>query len=151
MHDIVVEQFEDHLGGNASRAFYEHLDACADCRAQIALLSDVSSLVQEFRPDAQSTPLEPSLGFYSRVTVRIVEEQRKEAWGLFSPGLLFFRRIAFASLLVLATLGGFLVSHEKSADGADAAAIMAQHDVTADHAVSSDRDRLLVTLASYHE
>jgi hypothetical protein len=101
---------------------------------------------------------EPRLGFYNRVASTIVDNQRREAWGLFSPGAAFFRRIAFASLLVLASLGSFLITRESAAGGVDAAAIMAQHDSRnaqyepAGPAPSDDdRDRLLVTLASYHE
>jgi len=67
------------------------------------------------------------------------------------PRCRFFRRVAFASLLLLAGLGSFLVTRESSFSGADAASIMAQHDPVADHSESSDRDRMLVTLATYHE
>ena len=58
-------------------------------------------------------------------------------------------------LLLLAGLGRFLVSRESSfidpvnGGGRDAAAIMAQHDPTVAHSESSDRDRMLVTLATY--
>ena len=153
MHDIVVDELERHLSGNASRAFYDHLDACDACRHEVSRMDAVSTLLRELRtadPENafESTP-QPSLGFYSRVTWHIVEQQRKEAWGLFSPGAVFFRRVAFASLLLLAGLGSFLVSREASFSGTDAASIMAQHDPAATHSESSDRDRMLVTLATY--
>ena len=159
MHDIVVDELEMHLSGggvykNASRAFYAHLDVCADCRAAVAGMDDLSVLLRELRVDPEnatdSLP-QPSLGFYNRVRYRIVEDQQREAWGLFSPGAAFFRRVAFASLLLLAGLGSFLVTRESSFGGADAASIMAQHDPVADHSESSDRDRMLVTLATYRE
>jgi len=173
MHDIVVDELETHLSGGgeyqrASRAFYAHLDACADCRVQVAKMEDVSMLLRELRFDPEfatendnlysyASPegvAQPSLGFYSRVRSQIVEDQQKEGWGLFSPGAAFFRRIAFASLLLLAGLGSFLVTRESSLNssgGTDAAAIMAQHDPTAAHSEKSDRDRMLVTLATYRE
>lgn len=164
MHDIVVDELETHLSGGgvykkASRAFYAHLDACADCRAEVAGMDDLSSLLRELRwspenapeQDSAATLPQPSLGFYNRVRYRIVEKQQKEAWGLFSPGAAFFRRIAFASLLLLAGLGSFLVSRESSFSGTDAASIMAQHDPVAAHSEASDRDRMLVTLATYRE
>jgi hypothetical protein len=150
MHDILVDELERHLSGGASQAFCDHLDACAECRDRVADLAGVSRLIGELKPDTEAAP-EPSLGFYSRVAGRIVEDQRKEAWGLFSPGAAFFRRVAFASLLLLAGLGSFLVTRESSAGGADAATIMAQHDVNGVHSESSDRDRILVTLATYRE
>jgi hypothetical protein len=175
MHDIVVDELERHLSGggvykNASRAFYAHLDVCAGCRAEVAEMDDLSRLLRELRWDAESaaenaadrtagsgaeyaaqTLPQPSLGFYSRVRYRILEKQQKEAWGLFSPEAAFFRRIAFASLLLLAGFGSFLVTRESSFSGMDAAAIMAQHDPAADHSEASDRDRMLVTLATWHE
>jgi len=163
MHDIVVDELETHLSGGgvykkASRAFYAHLDACADCRAEVAGMDDLSSLLRELRFDPEHAPdnaaaalPQPSLGFYNRVRYRIVEKQQKEAWGLFSPGAAFFRRVAFASLLLLAGLGSFLVTRESSFSGTDAASIMAQHDPVAAHSESSDRDRMLVTLATYRE
>ena len=98
---------------------------------------------------SESMVPQPSLGFYNRVRGRIIEKQQKEAWGLFSPGAAFFRRIAFASLLLLAGLGSFLVTRESSFSGTDAATIIAGHDPIADHSESSDRDRMLVTLATY--
>jgi hypothetical protein len=166
MHDIVADELEIHLAGspcrNASRAFYAHLDVCADCRAEVAAMDHLSSLLRELRLYPENAPEnaeesiddmlpQPSLGFYNRVRYRIMEKQQKEAWGLFSPGAAFFRRIAFASLLILAGLGSFLVTRESSFSGTDAASIMAQHDPVAAHSESSDRDRMLVTLATWRE
>ena len=153
MHDIVVDELERHLSGTAPRAFYDHLDLCEPCRAEIARMDELSALLRELRPtgDPLASPPQPSPYFYNRVTWSIVENQRREAWGLFSPGTAFFRRVAFASLLLLAALGSFLVSREASFSGTDAAAIMAQHDPAVSHPESADRDRMLVTLATYHE
>ena len=155
MHDIVVDELERHLSGTASRAFYDHLDVCSACRAEVSRMEEVSMLLREMRSTEAENGFEfapkPSPAFYNRVSWRIVEQQRKEAWGLFSPGAVFFRRVAFASLLLLAGLGSFLISREASFSGTDAAAIMAQHDPSEAHTESSDRDRMLVTLATYHE
>ena len=49
--------------------------------------------------------------------------------------------------MVLAGLGSFLVTRDTPESGNDAATIIAQHDPTAAHSESADRDRLLVTLA----
>ena len=159
MHEIVVDELERHLSGggvykNASRAFYAHLDSCDACRAEVAQIDELSVLLRELKFDTANdleTVPQPSLGFYSRVRNQIVEKQQKEAWGLFSPGAAFFRRIAFASLLLLAGLGSFLVTRESSFGGTDAASIMAQHDPVAAHSETSDRDRMLVTLATYRQ
>jgi hypothetical protein len=167
MHDIVVEELERHLSGvsrtggvyrNASRDFYTHLEQCEPCRSEVAEMEELSSLFQEFRLDSDVSDSsetafvpQPSLGFYTRVRNQIVAKQEKEAWGIFSPGAAFFRRIAFASLLLLAGLGSFLVTRESSFSGTDAATIMAQHDPVAAHTEISDRDRMLVTLSTYRQ
>jgi hypothetical protein len=148
MHDSVLNELERHFSGDAAQSFYDHLDICPECRAEVSAMDEVAFVLRDLRPKADTAP-EPALGFYNRVVGDIVDRQQKEAWGLFSPGAAFFRRIAFASLLVLASLGSFLVTRESSAGGTDAAAIMAQHDATVVHSEGADRDRILVTLASY--
>jgi len=150
MHGIVMDEFERHLSGDAPRAFYDHLDECADCAASVAAMEEVSGCLRDLRPVDETVP-EPALGFYNRVAGRIVEQQRTSAWGLFSPGAAFFRRIAFASLLLLAGLGSFLATRDSAGSGTDAIAIIAQHDPSAVHPESADRDRLLVTLATYRQ
>ena len=158
LHDVVVDEIERHLSGTASRAFHDHLDKCPGCRAEVAAMVEFSQLMQEFRVAPEAAP-QPRLGFYNRVANRIVEDQQREAWGLFSPGAAFFRRIAFASLLLLAGLGSFLVTRESSyispAPGAVErpadASILMQHDLSDDHAPSADRDRIFVTLATFRE
>ena len=155
MHAVVIEELEQHLSGAASGAFHAHLDACAECRAEVLEMEELSAVFREIREyRAENEVPEPRLGFYHRVTAQIVESERKQAWGLFSPGVAFFRRIAFASLVLLAGLGSYLITNESSFSpgvGADAAAIMAQHDPSTIHPESTDRDRMLATLASYHE
>jgi len=154
-HDIIAEEFEQHLEGTASRAFYQHLEACPPCRDEVAQMTaqmeEVCGLLREFRLEPEAVAAEPSLGFYHRVAGRIVEKQRREAWGLFSPGVVFFRRIAFASLLLLAGLGSYLITAESGFDSEDAVSIIAQHDPSLQHSDAADRDRLLVTMATYHE
>ena len=148
-HEILVDQFERYLAGEASLEFHDHLAVCSACRNEVAAMESMAGVLRAEL--ATGAEIQPSLGFYNRLAGHIVEEQRLEFWGLFSPGVGFFRRVAFASLLLLASLGTFLATKEASAGGADAASIMAQHDAMSVHAESSDRDRLLVTLASYHE
>jgi anti-sigma factor RsiW len=153
-HDILVDQFEQYLAGHATQEFHDHLAICPDCRREVAAMETVVDLFHEnFRAGLQETSVEtaiqPPPGFYNRLAGHIVERQRSEFWGLFSPGVIFFRRVALASLLLLAGLGGFLVTREVSEEGADAVSIMAQHDVSSVHSESADRDHLLVTLANY--
>lgn len=155
MHDVVVNELEDYLAGSGnagacSTAFQSHLAACGECRAELESITGLAGLFAELRSDPETAP-SPSPFFYTRVAATIVEHQRTDHWGLFAPGAAFFRRIAFASLLVMAALGSYLVTREDSFAGTDPTTIMAQHDVTADHAVASDRDMMLATLATYGE
>lgn len=148
MHDVVINELEEHLAGKGSPAFHAHLAGCQKCRAEVESIARVSALFAELRSDTE-TAAEPSPFFYTRVASGIVEHQNTEHWGLLAPGAAFFRRIAFASLLLLAGLGSYLVMRDGDVAGTDAVTIMAQHDATADHAASSDRDLMLVTLGSY--
>ncbi len=153
MHDAAINELERHLSGNASSAFYAHLAVCEECRVEVGEMENLSAMFREFRADIQNAP-EPRLGFYNRVAGQIIEHQRTDFRGLFAPGAVFFRRVAFGSLLLLAGLGSYLVSHESSfapVAGTDPATIMASHDPSLDHPGGSDRDRLLVTLATYSE
>jgi len=155
MHDVVVNELEEYLTGNASAAFHGHLASCQGCRAEVESIARVSELFTELRPEsataASGAGIEPSPFFYTRVAANIIDHQKTDHWGLLAPGAAFFRRVAFASLLVLASLGSYLVMREGDISGVDAATMMAQHDVTADHAAGSDRDLMLATLASYGE
>jgi hypothetical protein len=148
MHDVVVNELEEHLAGSASAAFHAHVASCRECRAEVESIAHVSALLSELRSERDSA-VEPSPFFYTRVAASIVDHQNTGHWGILAPGAAFFRRVAFASLLVLAGLGSYLVMQEGDINGTDAATIMAQHDATTDHDASSDRDMMLVTLASY--
>lgn len=149
MHDVVVNELEEHLAGKASPAFHGHLASCQNCRAEVESIAIVSGLLAELRAEPDAAAAEPSPFFYTRVASSIIDHQNTDHWGLLAPGAAFFRRVAFAALLVLASLGSYLVMHENDISGTDAATIMAQHDVTTDHPASSDRDLMLVTLSSY--
>jgi len=168
MHDVVIDELERHFSGNATRAFYAHLDGCSECRSEVSAMDETALLIRELRTTADAPQI--PLGFYNKVSFRIVEHERRHAWGLFSPGVAFFRRVAFASLLVLAGLGSYLIMQENSigvtagttpgvtqgvtpgvTPGMDAATIMAQHDPSVSHEDGGDRDHMLVTLSNYHE
>ncbi len=153
MHDVIVNELEQYLAisaGSVSAAFHDHLASCAACRAEVESMAGMAELLAEFRAEPEWAP-EPSPFFYTRVAAGILERERTEHWGLLAPGAAFFRRVAFASLLLLAGLGSYLVSRESNFAGTDAATIIAAHDVTVAHPESSDRDLMLVTLAGYRE
>lgn len=151
MHDPVVNELEDYLAGKASPAVRGHLASCQECRVEVESMAEVSGLLAELRSDPESAA-QPSPFFFTRVAAGIMEHQNTGHWGLLAPGAAFFRRVAFASLLLLAGLGSYLVMREgEIPNSADAVTIIARHDATTDHAASADRDVMLVTLASYGE
>ena len=148
-HDIIAEEFEQHLSGNASKAFYAHLAACAECRSEVAEIDQLTAFVGELKGTEAAAPPVP-LGFYSRVANGIREKQGVGAWDLFSHSALFFRRMAFAALVVMAVMGGLLATRDENEGGReDATAIMARHDAFTAHEESADRENLLVALVSY--
>jgi len=151
MHDIVRDELEDHLAGKASPGFYTHVNSCKTCRDEVTEMDELAIVLRDLTPALGEAPL-PSPGFYARVASTINEQQPRSPLAmLFSPGYLFFRRVALASVVVLAGLGTLLINNEAQVDGADATAIMAQYDTASSHAQSAEPDNLLVTLAAYHQ
>src|SRR2546425_4517135 len=145
MHQVIVESLEEYLIGAlptaAQRDFDAHLESCAECRREVAGMTEVSSLFECLRP---VEPVEPPPGFYARVMQQVGRNQAPSFWSLFSLDAMFGRRVVFASLLTLAVLGSFLVSRETaySSEPLSPDTIMAQQD-------SANRDTMLVTLTSY--
>ena len=151
MHDIVRDELEEHLTGKASAEFYAHMNSCKTCRDEVAEMDDLAAVLRDLSPALGEAPV-PSPGFYARVASTINEQQPTSPLSkLFSPGYLFFRRVAMASVLLLAGLGTLLISNESEVDGADATAIIAQYDSASSHAHAAEPDNLLVTLAAYHQ
>ncbi len=158
MHDIVVLELEDHLAGGASPEFYAHLTLCAGCAGELKEMEELSGYVRALSAVAETAPL-PRPGFYLQVVERIEERNRNPFLALFAPSPAFFRRIAFASLLVLVGLGSFLVTREDAAGDKDALAVISQLPVDQPEAApvanataeGGGHDRLLATLVNYGE
>lgn len=153
MHKIVLEELEKHLAGRAGGPFREHLTTCAECRDEVDALAGVSALVRGLRR-GEDDAMEPRPGFYGRVAVGIVEQQRSSVWGILAPGGEFFRKVAFASLLLLGVLGTYLVTSQGEFSVNDATAIIAHN--SADSGSDGDapvahRDQILLALANWSE
>jgi len=155
-HGVIEQGMEAHLSGSAGPEFYAHLDECPECRAEVESMEKVSEVLHALRslPDCP----EPVPGFYIRVAAGIEQQNRGRAWGLFSLSPAFFQRVAFASLLLIAGLGSFLVSRESTAGETDAVALIAQlpADTAANSAARQESaepksDRLLIALVNYGE
>jgi len=151
MHNIVIEEMERHLAGRASVAFYDHLADCEECRRETGIMRETSELLRAFRANPEEAPGAPP-GFYGRVAAGIVRQQSSSGWGIFAPNAVFFRRVAFASLLLLAGFGSYLVTNEPEFSVNDATAIIARQSAADGSAATSDqRDRILLTLANWSE
>ena len=149
MHSVVMESLEEYLSGAlapaARRDIEAHLGRCAACREEVHAMQEIGDLFESLKP--AGAPVEPSLGFYAGILRNVEEQQPKPGFAsLFALDLAFGRRLVFASLLTLAVLGSYFVSQEKEMpSGPSAEFVMAE-----DHSnAGPDRDRMLVTLASY--
>jgi anti-sigma factor RsiW len=151
MHRIIQDELEEYLAGAVDgekrKLMESHLAECAECSEEVGAMREMSRLFEALRPEIPDTPqMEP--GFYARVSRRIEKEHSGSIWSLlFEP--VFIRRIAFASLLLLATLGTFLVSQETEFNPSPSAeAVMAEYD-SPPAGQAPARDHMLVTLVSY--
>jgi predicted anti-sigma-YlaC factor YlaD len=151
MHRVIENGLEEYLGGQVRRDFQAHLAECEECRSEVRQFEEFSGMFQALRePEA----VQPDPGFYFRVSQTIEAQRQPSLWSIFSLDAVFGRRVAFASLMTLALVGSFLVFNETGyeAPGVSAPeAAMASHDVSVPHESSVDRDRMLVTLASYEQ
>jgi predicted anti-sigma-YlaC factor YlaD len=155
MHQTIQDGLEDFLAGTAGREdrvrIEEHLRDCSGCRQEVDSMKEMSALFASLRsPDAP----QPSPGFYARVASRIEEQRPPEPFwaALFEP--VFGRRLALASLLMLATLGTVLMSRETEyAAGPSPEMILAvERDATPlQYTPLMDRDQMLFTLASHKQ
>jgi anti-sigma factor RsiW len=151
MHAVVMESLEEYLSGSlkpaAHRDIEAHLNSCAACREEVAGMQEISALFRELTPQQV---MEPSPGFYNRVMRQVGGRKAAPAFAsLFSLDLAFGRRVVFASLLVLAALGGYLVSHESEFPGGPSPElVMAQQDSPSFDAAPA-HEAMLATMTSY--
>ncbi len=151
MHDLIERGLEDYLGGSASHEFEAHLASCGTCREEVLEIQELSGLLSGMMTVAD--PVEPRLGFSSRVLRNIQAQRKPSFWNVLvvDPG--FARNIVVASLLGIAVLGGYLASAPgDSAAQADHTpeAVLASHDVTSTNQ-QQHRNGMLFTLATYHQ
>ncbi len=154
MHRIIEDGLEDYLAGRVLREFEVHLQSCRDCREELDGVRSVSVLMREvFEVPVASDDYQPvaAQGFYARLSETIEARRPVSPWSFFSIDAVFGRRVAFASLLALALVGGFLISHETDATLLDAQpnaeAVIAEHDPSA-RDTTVDRDRMMIEVAS---
>ena len=150
MHDEILNELEGYLGGEpVSRSFTRHLEVCTPCTQEVEEMAQLSLSLHSLRLD-EAEAFTPPLGFYAKVARTIEAEQKSPLWGLFMPDLQFFRKVAFASLMLLAVLGSYLVSRESDFAAQNTEqATLTEHNSTVPHESPSDQQHILVTLAAY--
>jgi anti-sigma factor RsiW len=154
MHAVVMENLEEYLAGTLEpadrREIEAHLSACQECREELHEMQEVSSLFASLRHEDR---WEPSPGFYAGV-VGQVEQQVKPSFaglGLFNLDFAFGRRLAFASLVMLAVMGSYLVSRETSYPaGPSPDTIMAEQNAP-NFDSGPGHDKMLVTMTAYEQ
>jgi hypothetical protein len=161
MHRIVRERLEEVLPATLESAELQdvanHLRECAECRRELSDMQQCCELVHVLRPPEN---VEPRPGFYGRL-LDAIDSQRPSPWSIFLDRH-FARRLVYAALTGLVLMGTYLISNERiveapSIAGASPEIIMA-HDpgesaqaADADEQRASDRDRILVQLATYNQ
>jgi hypothetical protein len=95
---------------------------------------------------------DPSPSFYAGVVHEVGERRAVPTFsGLFAMDFAFGRRLVFASLLMLAVLGSYLISSEIAYQGGPSPeAVMAQQDSPTFESAPA-RDNMLVTLTAYEQ
>jgi anti-sigma factor RsiW len=157
MHAVVMDSLEEYLSGTlepaVERSVEAHLSTCRACREELSGIEDVSQLFVALRAEEE---VAASPGFFSGVLQQVAQQaeaQRPAAsWSsLFGLDFVFGRRLVFASLMMLAVLGTYLVSREVDdpAVPPSAEAVMAQQESPSFD--SAPADNMLVTLTAYEQ
>jgi anti-sigma factor RsiW len=154
MHAVVMDSLEEYFAGTlepaAHREIEAHLNNCQTCREEVRNMQDVSLLFTSLRPNEVC---DPSPGFFAGVMQQVGENKlaTPSFAGWFGLDFAFGRRIVFASLLTLAILGSYLVTHEAEFPvGPSPEAVMAQQDLPSFDSAPA-QDNMLVTLTAYEQ
>ena len=114
MHGPIRDRLENLLGADSlavrQKDVVSHLASCDECSTELDAMKSQSSILSALRaPEA----IEPAAGFYARVLQKIEDREVTSFWSIFADSP-FTKRVAFASLTVVLTLGGYVASQEMS-------------------------------------
>jgi hypothetical protein len=112
-------------------------------------MQDVSQQFVSFRPEEEVVP---TASFFAGVMQQIEAQRPAPSFAsLFALDFVFGRRLAFASLMMLAVLGTYLVTREVEYPASPAPeAVMAQQQASPTFD-SAPADSMLVTLTAYEQ
>jgi anti-sigma factor RsiW len=151
MHAVVMDSLEEYLSGTlkpaALREIEAHLSNCEMCRREVTGMQQVSQWFEALKVEEE---LAPAPGFYARVMREVGQRESVPSFaGLFALDFAFGRRLVFASLLMLAVLGSYLVSNESAyPTGLSPDTVMAQQDSPAYDNVRA-QENMLATMTAY--
>lgn len=151
MHAAVLDRLEDYLSGTLNpagiREFEAHLNTCDVCREEVQTMRELSECLTSLRPEQT---LYPSPGFYAGIIEQVGRQTVRPTFtSLFSWQFAFGRRIAFASLAMLAILASYLWMGERAYQPSTSPeAVMAQQESPAFDSGPA-QDNMLVTLTAY--
>src|SRR5579885_3543824 len=136
MHAAVLDRLEEYLSGTLNpadtREFEAHLNICEVCREEVHSMREVSECFTSLRPEQTFYPSAGSCpgDFYARVMEQVGRQSARPTFtSLFSWQFAFGRRVAFASLAMLAILGSYLWMRESAFQPAPTPeAVMAQQE-----------------------
>ena len=156
MHQVIVDGLEEYLARTACaevRARFEaHLATCSPCRAEVSEMESIREWMAVLKPEEE---IAPAPGFSARLWGVIEEQRPSPFWAPFLDPA-FFRRTAFACLMLLALLGSYLISRDTSysyGSPGPETVIAIENSIPGpvEGNPGRDRDMMLVTLASYKQ
>jgi anti-sigma factor RsiW len=150
MHQPIRKNLEEYLKGSLLEIpveFHRHLGECQDCARELRRLEAQSQLLRSLQSAKDAAPRP---GFYARVMERIEAQQPFSIWAVFLDRKFGFR-LAVASGMLAALLGGYLVTSEPGGPEAGLGTTVAVSGAPSDAGEQQQRDAVLVDLASYHQ
>jgi predicted anti-sigma-YlaC factor YlaD len=155
MHAVTMENLEEYLAGTLEpaecRNVETHLNACEMCREEIRGMQEVAGMFRTMRRD-ESTAWAIAPGFAAKVMEQVGRRKPAPAFAsFFALSTAFGRGLVFATLLTVAVLGGYLISHESQFPaGTSPEAILAQQDAPG-YETGLAENNMLGTLTAYVE
>lgn len=149
MHQPIRKNLEEYLKGSVSEIpveFHRHLGECKECASELRRLEAQSQLLRSLHSAGDAAPRP---GFYARVMERIEAQRPVPIWSVFLDRKFGFR-LAVASGMLAALLGGYLVTSEPAGPETGVAATVTTS-ASSDMRAQQQRDAVLVDLASYHQ
>ena len=152
MHAVMLESLEDYLAGTLepaqTREIEAHLNTCGMCREEVRGMQEMAGLFTTLRRDEAQT-WNVASGFAAKVMEQVGRRKPVPAFAsLFALNMAFGRRLVFASLLMLAVVGGYLVNRESQYPvNSSPEAILAQQNLPGFEA--NPANNMLATLTGY--